>query len=114
MTSATLIGDPVRGKHDDSPGGDGNRDTVLVSVDYLGADEPIHRRFPQTALLGEVKVWAQEKFVPTPPPDKAFYLVDDKREHRFSLEEERKTLHDLKYEHTATLRLVEEQIAGLH
>ena len=112
MSSTTLLDDPVRDHGDKSPGGNSDRDTVLVSVDYLGADEPIHRRFPATALLVEVKRWAQETFVPTPPPGKAFYLVDDRREHRFSPEEEGKTLRDLKYERTAEFRLVEEQIAG--
>lgn len=113
MTSAALIGDPARDEYDEPPGGDSNRDAVLVSVDYLGADEPIHGRFPQSALLGEVKAWAQGRLVPNPPADKAFYLVDDQREHRFSAEEERRTLRELQYLHKAQLRLVEEQLAGL-
>jgi hypothetical protein len=112
MTSAAFLSDSLRDEHDTRPGEDGSRDTIIVSVDYLGADEPIHRRFPQGELLGDVKRWAQEKFVPTPPPDKAFYLVDDRREHRFSPEEERESLQSLKYEHKAAFRLVEEQIAG--
>ncbi len=85
---------------------------VEVHCDYLGADEKIRRKFPQTALMGEVKQWAREQFAPNPPSDKAYYLVDDKTRHRFTEEEERRTLLTLGYEHKADLRLAEEQVAG--
>jgi hypothetical protein len=85
---------------------------VEVHCDYLGADDPIKRKFPQTAKLAEVKQWARESFVPHPPSDKAYYLNDDKTRHRFTAEEEQKSLLALGYEHQAKLRLNEEQVAG--
>lgn len=85
---------------------------VEVHVDYIGADDKVRRKFPQTAVLAEVKQWAREQFVPNPPSDKAYYLVDDKTRHRFTEAEEQETLLALGYEHKADLRLTEEQIAG--
>jgi hypothetical protein len=85
---------------------------VEVHCDYLGADEPIKRKFPQAAKLVEVKLWARETFVPHPPSDKAYYLNDDKTRHRFTAEEEQKSLLALGYEHEAKLRLNEEQASG--
>ena len=85
---------------------------VEVHCDYLGADEKIRRKFPQTALLAEVKQWARETFVPNPPSDKASFLNDDKTRHRFTEEEEQRSLLAMGYEHKADFRLSEEQVAG--
>lgn len=85
---------------------------VEVHCDYLGADEAIRRKFPQTALMADVKKWARQTFVPNPPSDKAYYLNDDKTRRRFTEEEEQKSLLAMEYEHKADFRLSEEQIAG--
>ena len=85
---------------------------VEVHCDYLGADEKIRRKFPQSARLAEVKKWARQTFVPNPPSDKAYFLSDDKSRRRFTDEEEQKTLLAMGYEHKADLRLTEEQISG--
>lgn len=85
---------------------------VQVHMDYISADDPIHQKFPDTALLAAVKEWARGIFVPEPPSDKAFYVTDDKTRHRFTPEEELRSLNALGYEHVAHLRLNEEQISG--
>lgn len=85
---------------------------VVVECDYLGADDPIERTFASTTVLGEVKEWAKGKFVPVPPSDKTYYLNDDKTRHRFTAEEEQRTLESLGYEHEAEFRLNEEQMSG--
>jgi hypothetical protein len=94
-------------KPDEKPAHD-----VEVHVDYISADEPIHRKFSPETLLGAVKQWAREQFVPNPPSDKAYYLNDDKTRHRFISEEELHTLAQLGYEHSAHFRLNEEQASG--
>jgi len=85
---------------------------VQLHVDYISADEPIHRKFPSDTILAAVKQWAREQFVPHPPSDKAYYLNDDKTRHRFTPEEEQRTLAHLGYEHSAHFRLNEEQASG--
>jgi hypothetical protein len=109
MTGATTVV-PTKGMHQGDkehvPG------EILVHVDYISADEPIHRRFPETARLSEVKEWARSVFVPNPPSDKTFYMTDDKTRHRFTAQEEGETLAQLGYTHEAHLRLNEEQISG--
>lgn len=87
--------------------------TVQVHCDYISADEPIHERFPAGTVLAVVKNWARETFVPNPPSDKAYYLNDDKTRHRFTSEEELRTLAMLGYERGAVhFRLNEEQASG--
>lgn len=86
---------------------------VQVHVDYISADEPIHRKFPPDTTIAAVKQWAREQFVPQPPSDKAYYLNDDKTRHRFTADEEQRTLAHLGYEHVAHFRLNEEQAAGI-
>jgi hypothetical protein len=88
------------------------RDHVRVHVDYISADHPIQRDFPETAQLSEIKQWAQQEFVPHPPSDKTFYLVDERTGHRFTESEEQKSLGALGYKHAAHFRLNEEQVAG--
>jgi len=85
---------------------------VQVHVDYISADEPVHRKFPADTVLSEVKKWAREHFAPNPPSNRNFYLNDDKTRHRFTADEEQETLAELGYEHSAHLRLNEEQISG--
>ena len=85
---------------------------VEVHCDYLAADDKIRAKFAQSTRLIEVKAWARAEFVPNPPSDKAYYLNDDKSRHRFTPEEEQKTLLDLGYQHKADLRLNEEQASG--
>lgn len=85
---------------------------VQVHVDYISADEPIHRKFPPETTIAAVKQWAREQFVPQPPSDKAYYLNDDKTRHRFTAEEEQQTLAQRGYENEAHFRLNEEQAAG--
>src|SRR5689334_14543929 len=85
---------------------------VNVHCDYISADEPIHRKFPADTVLSGVKQWAREQFVPTPPSDKAYYLNDDKTRHRFTEDEEKRTLSQLGYDHIAHFRLNEEQASG--
>jgi hypothetical protein len=85
---------------------------VRVHVDYISADHPIQRDFAESTLLSAVKEWARREFVPNPPSDKAFYLVDEKTGHRFSEREEQESLKTLGYKHVAHFRLNEEQIAG--
>ncbi len=94
------------------PGEKHGGDLVEVHCDYISADEPIHRKFPPTATLAEVKAWAREIFVPNPPSGKAYYLSDDKTRRRFTPEEEALTLQQAGYEHEAKLRLNEEQVSG--
>jgi hypothetical protein len=89
-----------------------SKEQVVVHVDYISADEPIQSKFPPNTLLGAVKDWARQQFVPNPPSDKAYYLNDDKTRHRFTPAEEQKSLADLGYEHTAHFRLNEEQASG--
>lgn len=100
-------------------GGDAARDRggkpahdVQVHVDYISADEPIHRKFSAETTIAAVKQWAREQFVPLPPSDKAYYLNDDKTRHRFTAEEEQQTIAQRGYEQVAHLRLNEEQAAG--
>lgn len=85
---------------------------VQVHVDYISADEPIHRKFSPETTIAAIKQWAREQFVPQPPSDKAYYLNDDKSRRRFTAEEEQRTLAQLGYEHAAHFRLNEEQAAG--
>jgi hypothetical protein len=85
---------------------------IQVLVDYISADEPIHEKFPPETTIAAVKQWAREQFVPQPPSDKAYYLNDDKTRHRFTADEEQRTLAQLGYEHVAHFRLNEEQAAG--
>ena len=85
---------------------------VQVHVDYISADEPIHRKFPPNTTIAAIKQWAREQFVPQPPSDKAYYLNDDKTRHRFTTEEEQQTLAQRGYENAAHFRLNEEQAAG--
>ena len=100
-------------KHGDSAAKEVPRGAkVKVTCDYLGADEPLTREFPQSALLHEVKDWAREKFVPVPPSDKAYFIINDKTRHRFTDEEEHRSLLALGFEHKADLRLGEEQKSG--
>ncbi len=89
-----------------------NETSIEVHCDYLGADEPIKRKFVESALLSEVKQWAREHFVPSPPSDKAYFLNDDKTRHRFTAEEENMSLAALGFRHKADLRLTEEQLSG--
>jgi hypothetical protein len=103
----TALADHSRHDHDDERAHD-----VAVKCDYISADQPIHRKFPPATLLAAVKQWAREEFVPNPPSDKAYYLNDDKSRHRFTKEEQQKTLALLGYEHTAHFRLNEEQASG--
>jgi hypothetical protein len=108
MTAATVRGASGTG---DAPASH-PPDEVQVHVDYISADEPIHRKFAVTSALTEVKAWAQGVFVPNPPSDKTFYLSDDKTRHRFTAEEEARSLGELGYTHVAHLRLNEEQVSG--
>lgn len=86
---------------------------VQVHCDYISADDPIHRKFSTDTVLSIVKEWARAEFVPNPPSDKAYYLNDDKTRHRFTAEEEQRTLAQLGYEHGPVhLRLNEEQASG--
>jgi hypothetical protein len=85
---------------------------VQVHMDYISADEPIHKKFASNTLIAAVKDWARQTFVPNPPSDKAYYLNDDKSRHRFTAEEEQKTLAELGYKGSAHLRLNEEQASG--
>jgi hypothetical protein len=110
MTAATTTPDRATGRDDRS---DHEAHDVQVHVDYISADNPIHRKFPPTTQLLVVKTWAQQTFVPHPPSDKAYYLNDDKTRRRFTTEEEQKTLADLGYTHVAHLRLNEEQVSGI-
>lgn len=96
----------------EEPGKKGHPQEVQVHCDYISADHPIHRAFSGDTILAEVKKWARETFVPDPPSGKAYYLNDDKTRHRFTEDEEHQTLHDLGYEHSAHLRLNEEQASG--
>ncbi len=88
-------------------------DLVEVHCDYISADEPIKKKFPSSSTLVEVKKWAREEFVPNPPSDKVYYLSDDKTRHRFTSEEEQRTLEQAGYKNQAKLRLNEEQAAGM-
>lgn len=92
--------------------GDKNETMIEVHCDYLGADDPIKRKFGESTLLLEVKRWAREDFVPSPPSDKAYFLNDDKTRHRFTADEEGMSLVALGYKHKADLRLTEEQLSG--
>ena len=85
---------------------------VKVTCDYLGADEPLTREFLQSTLLGAVKQWARGEFVPVPPSDKAYFIINDKTRHRFTDEEEHRSLLALGFDHKAELRLGEEQKSG--
>jgi len=107
--AAGLAASAEHGGHDQ---GDKRAHDVAVKCDYISADEPIHRKFPPATLLAAVKQWAREELVPNPPSDKAYYLNDDKSRHRFTAEEEQKTLVQLGYQHNAHLRLNEEQASG--
>ena len=89
-----------------------NETMIEVHCDYLGADDPINRKFGESTLLSEVKQWAREQFVPSPPSDKAYFLNDDKTRHRFTAGEEEMSLVALGYKHKADLRLTEEQLSG--
>lgn len=103
---------PARG--DDAAKGRGGKSAheVQVHVDYISADEPIHQKFPPETTIAAIKEWAREQFVPLPPSDKAYYLNDDKTRHRFTADEEQRTLAQLDYEHVAHFRLNEEQASG--
>ena len=110
MVSGTVTTQDTQGTGSgaDQKGGD----LVEVHCDYISADEPIKRKFPSSTPLVEVKDWARGEFVPNPPSDKVYYLSDDKTRHRFTADEETRTLEQLGYEHQAKLRLNEEQAAG--
>jgi hypothetical protein len=112
MPATTTTPGHASGRDDRHPGHD--VPNVQVHVDYISADEPIHAGYPATTRLLVVKAWAQKTFVPNPPSDKTYYLNDDKTRHRFTTEEEQKTLAELGYIHVAHFRLNEEQIAGNH
>jgi hypothetical protein len=104
--------DPAEHGGHDGPDQDKQAHEVAVKCDYISADDPIHRKFPPATLLAAVKQWAREEFVPNPPSDKAYYLNDDKSRHRFTAEEEQKTLAQLGYRQSAHFRLNEEQASG--
>ena len=109
MTAATVHGSMGAGADSEQKHGE---DRVEVHVDYISADEPIHRKFPAAATLLEVKTWARTQFVPNPPSNKTYYLSDDKTRRRFTTEEEALTLEQAGYKHEARLRLNEEQVSG--
>jgi hypothetical protein len=101
-------------RHIDTAEEHGRKNETMIEVhcDYLGADDPIKRKFGESTLLSEVRQWAREHFVPSPPSDKAYFLNDDKTRHRFTAEEEAMSLVALGYKHKADLRLTEEQLSG--
>src|SRR5690242_10279535 len=109
MNSGTMTSGRAAGRVDEVEHGGHD---VQVHVDYISADEPIHRKFPQATQLVVVKTWAREQFVPHPPSDKTYYLNDEKTRHRFTAAEEEQTLAQLGYTHSAHLRLNEEQVSG--
>lgn len=108
MTGSTIETDRTSRTGDEKEGHGG----VQVHVDYISADEPIHDSFAPDTKLIAVKDWARARFVPNPPSDKTYYLNDDKSRHRFTTDEEQKTLEQLGYTHIAHFRLNEEQVSG--